>query len=392
MNIYFITSQPFSKGQYKRDGLDFLLNHDISLKVINLTFLSKEKYTKDEKKRFLNISEKNQVFCYSEKDVYAELEKISNNDIVFYYVDNIHRFIFNYVLNYLNKKKIKYGFSNTMITPSLHLSFWMRIIINLEYRSKLLSTVLRRLKKHRTTPNFNPSFIITAGQIVYNRFFATFGSKPSYFNTVSTDFSRSMQLDNIFTESLKHKKYILFIEQGDPFHPDFKLSKMELEKDPVSYYKRINLFISEMEIKTGFDVLVSLPPKTELFMPELTEMFKDRQFYINKTAELAKHCQFVIAEYSTAISFALIFKKPIFFFSIYNKGFSYVGTKNLAKIFGKRLTIVGENDWDLNIEDLMKIDYKSYNQYVNNWIKSSGALPLRKNVPFLNFLKRIKND
>ena len=218
MNIYFITSQPFSKGQYKRDGLDFLLNHDISLKVINLMFLSKEKYTKDEKKRFLNISQKNQVFCYSKKDVYAELEKISNNDIVFYYVDNIHRFIFNYVLNYLNKKKIKYGFSNTMVTPSLHLSFWMRIIINLEYRSKLLSTVLRRLKKHRTTPNFNPSFIITAGQIVYNRFFATFGSKPSYFNTVSTDFSRSMQLDNIFTESLKHKKYILFIEQGDPFH------------------------------------------------------------------------------------------------------------------------------------------------------------------------------
>ena len=392
MNIYYITSQSFSIGQYKRDGLDFLHNHSISLNVINLMFLSKEKYTKDEKKSFLNICEKNQVFCYSEKDVYAELEKISKNDIVFYCIDNIHRFIFNYVLNYLNKKKIKYGFSNTMTTPNLHLSFWMRIIINLEYRSKLLSTVLRRLKKHRTTPNFNPSFIITAGQTVYNRFFATFGSKPNYFNSVSIDFSRSMQLDNIFTESLKHKKYILFIEQGTSFHPDFKLLKMELEKDPVSYYKRINLFISEMEIKTGFDILVSLPPKTELFMPELTEMFKDRQFYINKTAELAKHCQFVIAEYSTAISFAVIFKKPIFFFSIYNKGYSYVATKNLAKIFGKRLTIVGENDWGLNIEDLMKIDYKSYNQFKNNWIKSSGALPLNKNVPFLNFLKKNKND
>ena len=391
MNIYFITSEPFSTGQYKRHGLDFLKKHGISLKAINLTFISQEKYNKDEKKRFLNIAEKNQVFCYSEKDVFTELEKISINDIVFYHVAQIHRFIFNYILEYLNQKKIKYGFMSIMSTPNLNHPLWMKIIINIEGRSKLFRLGLRRFKKQKTIPNFKPSFVISAGQTVYNNFKATFGSKPSYFNTESMDFSRAMLLDNTVIESFKHKKYILFIEQGDPFHPDFKLLKMELESDPVNYYKRINLFISEMEIKTGLEVLISLPPKTETFMPELTEMFKDRQFYINKTAELAKYCQFVMIEYSTAINFAVIFRKPVFFFSIRNKGYSYNATKNMAKIFGKRVSIVGKNDWNLNIEDLMKIDYNSYNQFKNNWIKSSGALPLNKNVPFLNFLKKIKN-
>jgi len=392
MNIYFITSEPFSTGQYKRHGLDFLKKQGVSLKAINLTFISKEKYTKSEKKNFLNFAEKNQIFCYSENDVYHELKKISIHDIVLYHVCETHRFIFNYILDYLNQNKIKYGFMSIMSSPNLNRPLWMRIIINLENRSKLLSKVLRRIKKHKTTPKFNPSFIITAGQFMYNRFFATFGSKLNYFNTVSIDFDRSMQLDNTFIEPFKHKKYILFVEQGDPLHPDFKLLKMELEMDPINYYKRVNLFISEMEIKTGLEVIVSLPPKTETFMPELTKMFKERQFYINKTAELAKYCQFVMIQSSTAISFAVIFRKPVFFFSIKDKGYSYKVSKNLAKIFRKRLTIVGENDWDLNIEDLMKIDEENYDKFENNWIKSPEAFPLYKNVPFLNFLKRIKND
>ena len=48
MNIYFITSEPFSTGQYKRHGLDFLKKHGISLKAINVTFISQEKYNKDD--------------------------------------------------------------------------------------------------------------------------------------------------------------------------------------------------------------------------------------------------------------------------------------------------------------------------------------------------------
>ena len=90
MNIYFIQSKPFGVGQYKRLGLDFLQNHGISLKAINLVFLSQKKYTEDVKKNILNLA-----------------EKTSNNDIVFYHVDNIHKFIFNYVLNFL--KRIKNG-------------------------------------------------------------------------------------------------------------------------------------------------------------------------------------------------------------------------------------------------------------------------------------------
>ena len=389
MNIYFIISEPFGAGQYKRHGLDFIENYGISLKAINLSFLSKEKYTKDEETRFLNLSEGKQAFCNSKKDVYSEIGKISTNDIVFYHVAQMHRKKFNYILEYLNQEKIRYGLMQTMSMPNLNDSFWKEVMINIEEQSMLLRLGLRRFKKAMLMPNFKPSFVITAGQTIYNNLNATFGSKPSYFTTESIDYSRAMQLDTIVIESFKHKKYILFVEQGDPFHPDFRLLNMELKIDPVNYYKRINLFISELEIKTGLEVLVSLPPKTEMFMPELKDMFKDREFYINKTAELTKHCQFVVIESSTAINFAIIFKKPIFFFSIKSNEYSYNLTKKMAKIFRKRETIVGVNDWDLNLEDLMKIDYATYNQYENNWIKTSGALPLCKNVPFLNFLKGI---
>ena len=392
MNIYFITSEPFSGEQYKRHGLDFLQNQGISLKAINLMFISKEKYSESEKQNILNFAEKNQVFCYSENAVHAELEKISINDIVFYHVNQIHQFTFNYVLDYLNQNKIKYGFMSNMATPNLNHSFWIKIIVNLEDRLKLLSSVLRKIRKHKTNPSFNPSFAITAGQFVYDKSFATFGSKLNYFKSVSIDFYRSMQLDNTFIEPLKLKKYILFIEQGDPFHPDFRLLKMELERDPIDYYKKVNLFISNIESKTGLEVIISLPPKTETLMPELTKMFEKRKFYINKTAELAKYCQFFILQTSTAISFAIIFRKPILFFSIRDKGYAYKITKNLSKKFGKLPIIVGKNNWDFNMESMIKIDQNSYDKFKNNWIKSSQSFPLHENVPFLNFLKRVEND
>ena len=55
MNVFFVTSEPFGTRQYKRYGLDFLHNQEISLKAINLSIIFKEKYTSSEKKSFLNV-------------------------------------------------------------------------------------------------------------------------------------------------------------------------------------------------------------------------------------------------------------------------------------------------------------------------------------------------
>lgn len=390
MNLYIFVSEPFGKGQIKRHGLEFLEGKNVAVKIFNLLLLNGEEYTNQEINRFKTESEINQVFCESTDEVKLILKKIETDDIVLFHIESMHYQMFSYIIKYFNTTKIRYGFMAIMSIPELNPSLLKRIILKIEMHSSVFQKVIRRFHKMLKKPYFNPTFIITAGSAVYRKNRAIYGSKPKYFIRESIDYQNSQQLDIDFTEKIKNKKYILFIEQGSPFHPDFKLSKTQFDYDPTDYYKKINVFLSEVQDKTGLEVIISLPPKTELYMPQLIDFFPDQQIYINKTAELVKYSQDVILQYSTAVGFALIYKKPLFFFSLTKHDYAYNFTKNFAKLLGNEVVIIEDKDWNIDLNK-SKIDIIKYNKYINNWIRSKDAIPLSKNNSFLNYLTNNPN-
>ena len=217
-----------------------------------------------------------------------------------------------------------------MSSPVLYYeSIFRRIIFLIEKRSLIFSKIIRVLVRKIKKPFFNPDFIITAGKTPYLYNKLTYGSKPKYFNIPSLDYQKSLKFDQSVLDTLKNKKYNLLIEQGNPFHPDQKHIKQD-KINAKEYYKKMEIFLLELEKITGLETIIALPPKTNLFFPELLDFFPNRLCFVNKTAELIKYSEMVVMQKSTAISFALLFKKPILF-SI-KRPFHHQKTSHLCNI------------------------------------------------------------
>tara|TARA_B110000003_G_scaffold204362_1_gene203108 strand:+ start:121 stop:1290 length:1170 start_codon:yes stop_codon:yes gene_type:complete len=385
MTIYFFYSEPFDKLKIKEFDLEFVESIGFDIKIINLLFLSNIKYSSDEKKRFLFQKSKNEVFCQSFDEILSILNTINKNDIVFYNVAFIDYKRFVHVIKFFNKNKIRYGIIANMLSPVLYYkSIFRRIIFFIEKRSLLFSTIIRGVVRKIKKPFFNPDFIITAGKTPYLYNKLTYGSKPKYFNIPSLDYQKSLEPDQHILDYVQNKKYNLFIEQGDPFHPD----QMHIKQDKIcakEYYRKIEIFLLELEKNTGLETIIALPPKTNLFFPELLDFFSNRLCFVNKTAELIKYSEMVVMQKSTAISFALLFKKPILFFSLLKSGDEYEIIKKLANSFCQHVYSLEENFSNFSFNKTY--NSKKYNQHITNFILYKNAFPLSKNKSFIKYLK-----
>lgn len=386
MTIYLFCSEPFDKLKIKEFDLEFVESIGFDIKIINLLFLSNIKYSSDEKKRFLFLKYKNEVFCQSLDEILSILNTINKNDIVFYHVAFIDYKRFIHVIKFFNKNKIRYGIIANMSSPVLYYeSIFRRIIFLIEKSSLMFSKIIRRLVRKIKKPFFNPNFIITAGKTPYLYNKLTYGSKPKYFNIPSLDYQKSLKFDQSVLDTLKNKKYNLLIEQGDPFHPDQK----HIKQDKIcakEYYKKMEIFLLELEKKTGLETIIALPPKTNLFFPELLDFFPNRLCFINKTGELIKYSEMVIMQKSTAISFALLFKKPILFFSLLKSGSEFEIIKKLANIYDEKVYSLEENLFNFSLNKTY--NSKKYDEHITNFIFYKKAISLSKNKTFMKYLKK----
>jgi hypothetical protein len=386
MTIYLFCSEPFDKLKIKEFDLEFVESIGFDIKIINLLILSNIKYSNDEINRFLFQKHKNEVFCKSSDEIQSVLNTINKKDIVFYNVALIDYKKFVHIIKFLNINKTRYGIIANMSSPVLYYkSILRRIIFLIEKKSLLFSKIIRKLVRKVKKPFFNPDFIITAGKTPYLYNKLTYGSKPKYFNIPSLDYQKSLKFDQNVLDSLKNKKYNLLIEQGDPFHPDQK----HIKQDKISakeYYKQIEIFLLELEKKTGLETIIALPPKTNLFFPELLDFFPNRLCFINKTAELIKYSEMVVMQKSTAISFALLFKKPILFFSLLKSGDEFEIIKKLANVYSQKVYSLQEKFSNFSLNKTY--NSKKYNQHITNFIFYKNAFPLSKNKSFIKYLKK----
>ncbi len=105
--------------------------------------------------------------------------------------------------------------------------------------------------------------------------------------------------------------YAVYLDENLVFHEDNK--EMNL-KPPVSvphFLIQLEMMFREVESITGLSVKVAAYPSSD---PSIyREYFKGRDIVMNNTAEMIKNAQLVFAHASTAISFAVLWRKPVFF-------------------------------------------------------------------------------
>lgn len=111
-------------------------------------------------------------------------------------------------------------------------------------------------------------------------------------------------------KDLKDEAYIAYLDLGEGYHPDNNYLGVPHDKmDFDAYYAALNRYMDALEAFHKMPVKVACHPRLDLELCK--KLFNGRDLYHYQTAALTKGATYAFTTYSTSISFAVIFNKPI---------------------------------------------------------------------------------
>ncbi len=131
-------------------------------------------------------------------------------------------------------------------------------------------------------------------------------------NTIDyNECKRALFHNSMEIEEKLPKRYIVFIDEYMPFHPDAISLGMKIEA--AKYYEEVESYLDRVSQLFNMPVVIAAHPKADY--SKHPECYKGKTILQFKTAELVKNAKLVITHISIAISMALICKIPFLLIS-----------------------------------------------------------------------------
>ena len=148
----------------------------------------------------------------------------------------------------------------------------------------------------------------------------------------------------------------------------------------ANWFPAITKLFDQLESQTGVSIAIAGHYKSQL--PPIAACFGNRPVHYGKTLELISNCKFVITTYSTAISYAVILRKPVIF--IYSDeleadGLAMQWTFDMAGFLGTQAININRLPSDLTT--LLTVDEERYKAYEKACLTSVG--PSRTNAQII---------
>ena len=177
---------------------------------------------------------------------------------------------------------------------------------------------------------------------------------------------------NFKQSNITKKKYFVFIDQYLPYHPSKFFRKEKSQVTEKNYFPKLNLFFEQIEKSYGIEIIIAAHPRANL--NRYKTLFKRRKIIKLKTIELVKNSLGVLTHTSTAISFAILYKKPIIFLTSNEiiRSYDDYRVHSYSRLLNCRLFNISnfkKNTKIKKINNLFKIDKKRYQLYLNNYVK-----------------------
>ena len=173
--------------------------------------------------------------------------------------------------------------------------------------------------------------------------------------------------------ALPQKKIAVLLDSAGPmFESDSLYMKRKVYFTADIWYPKLTRFFEILESKTGVSIEIAGHYKST--HPEIAPYFGNRRVHYGKTRDLVLNSEFVITRASTAISYAIIFRKPIIF--IYSNQlkedyFAMKDIRGMAAMLGSKP--VNIDDLSVDMESLLKIDEKLYRNYEKICLTSNNS-------------------
>ena len=187
-------------------------------------------------------------------------------------------------------------------------------VLSVPYLSKIksygVSYFINMLLKLATNRLFSwlerePDYVLGIGEERKQK-----GKHTFFFNGNSHDYNLFLQKNSpLVGESEAH---IVYIDSPSPmFSGDLEATRAKQTLSVKRWFESLADFFNKIEFVYGKKVVIAGHPKTKHDMNP--SYFGGRRVVYNKTPELIRDSLFVVTRHSTAISFAVMFKKPLVF-------------------------------------------------------------------------------
>jgi len=366
-----LVSSPFSKRDYDRYGIDILQKDGFDVEVWNVgKLINKDAYEKNS-----HLSGKYEIeIVFDTKNEF--LESCRKQEKAFFFVAASYTlnslFLFRELSRCGHKLSISNSYPDSASVKAVDMNEPKLFIRNkLKLFSKLKEISFKKIsdKLILTLPPW--LFGVRYADLVFSG-----GDKSRFSNPLIGVNTKVVNVHvNDYDAFLKNPpkvscddNYAVFIDQNLPFNTDPSYTKTARVATARNYYPSLKKFFDKLEKDLSMPIKIALHPRTNF--DSISNVFGDREFLMGETASLVNDSSFVIAHYSYAVNFAVLYKKPLIFITTdeLNTSFRQPAIENISSHFNKVPINIDSNksiDW----KSEMIVDSEVYNQYISNFIK-----------------------
>jgi|SaaInlStandDraft_3_1057020.scaffolds.fasta_scaffold07207_3 hypothetical protein len=370
--IFFILA-PLCTRDYKRFGVEILLNNGFKVRFLNISpYINPKLFQKSDKNQtFKSITKKN---LYSKLETKREIEKISKNSFIVMMVPCYNYEIY-HVFRYISKKNIPYALPILSSVP-----VQIKVLDKLKKLrfDSLIGAILNRIfspLNGKFMGVLPPNVVLLGGRISLSHQLLLLSNKKTKKLWVHS-FDYDVYLRDKDNKNETDDEIITFIDAPSPrFKFDSLIKGISSPLTESVYYPALCHFFEILEREYKGRVSIASHPKSEhVYRPSY---FDYRQTYKEATITMIRKSKVIVNRNSTSVNFAILYNKPVIFHTsdeIENSLDQTMSSqiKSMASALNK--TPVNINNLkNINWIKELSIDNSSFNKYKDLYIKKEGS-------------------
>lgn len=375
--IILVTESPFTQRDYKRFGIDIFRNNNFEIEIWNLTKIIHPDHEILSPDPF---SGKGLKIFDSKQEVAATISKLDRNSTMVINLNNswLDRL---WLFRFYSKHKIKYSMVAVGILPTSNInksarikSLYMELLyFNISY-SNIITALRNRLGQWIPFYYLGVSpaaLLLASGELSEHYYYY-----PKDRNT-EVLWVHALDYDLYLEENSKPYLHdisgnVVFLDAYMPYHSDFTLSG---DKNPIiaeKYFSSINKFFDRIEKEQNLKVVIAAHPRSDY--SDKPGSYGNRMIIYGNTIGCVRSAKFVINHDSTAIFFAVLYRKPIIFILTDEimKTKEAVNIDEFASWFGKRPINI-DLPYSIDWKQELTVDENRYKIFQNTFIKKDNT-------------------
>jgi hypothetical protein len=370
-NLYICIKNPFTERDFNRMGISDLSNH-FNLRIFDCTSWLLPKAFKTRGNKVLHHPSRVEIFSL------LDLIKSIKSDGGFV-LDFVGQFSPKSILMFavFQKRKIRIVVMDSGAYPAPDIfvaprSNFKKIFDALKHGGFMLHLMARiNQLLIKILPNQRPYIAFVSGDAwrTESRFLSA--EKKILAHSFDYEVFRRMKDGTDNSYGIADKPYAVYLDENITGHEDNAEMGLAAPASSDKYYPSLARFFDRYESVSGHGIIIAGYPGGGC---KLNNQFGDREVYYNQTALLVKNASIIFAHASTAISYAVLWKKPIVFLTSEQILKSwYQPWIEAPKIFLKAPLINIDSSTSFSLSDFPFVNLLSYDQYEKTFIKAADA-------------------